>query len=129
VQNIAPQGEREVAIFSEVLRLLDNWLDSRRLRILIAHGNTARSIWPLLLIGALVLFAFHGLFVAQTMGIWITLLGGSALVIGLAFYLIFTLDCPFSGEPSVDVEPFTLIVGLLKKQKPLYAPEYVATQY
>ncbi len=102
VQNINPEGEREFTVFAQALRIMENWMDARRTRILTAYGNTAKALWPLLLIGALVLFAFHGLFVAETLGIWVALLAGTSLVIGLTFYLIFTLDCPFAGVPSID---------------------------
>jgi hypothetical protein len=114
VQSIQPEGEREMTVFSHVLTILSDWLDARRTRILIARGDSARALWPLLLTGALVLFAFHGLFIAETPVIWATLLGGTALVIGLTFYLIFTLDCPFAGSPSIDTEPFYLAINLLK---------------
>lgn len=115
VQSITPENERETTIFSQSLTLLTRWLDARRTRILIARGNSAKALWPLLIIGALVLFAFHGLFVAKTIGIWITLLFGISLVIGVTFYLIFSLDCPFDGSLSIDSEPFDLTIHILKK--------------
>jgi hypothetical protein len=114
VQGIQPEGEREVTVYSHVLTILNDWLDARRTRLLIARGDSAHALWPLLVTGALVLFAFHGLFIAETPMIWATLLGGTALVIGLTFYLIFTLDCPFAGSPSIDTEPFYLAINLLK---------------
>jgi hypothetical protein len=113
VQNIIPRNEREASIFDHTLTLLSNWLDARRTRLLIAKGNSAKALWPLLFTGALVLFAFHGLFVAGTIGIWAILLFGVSLVIGLTFYLIFTLDCPFSGSPCIDSEPFNLAINIL----------------
>ncbi len=116
IQHIIPAGEREAVIFSQAMTLINHWLDARRTRLLIARGNTAKALWPVLFTGAFVLFAFHGLFVAQTLGIWLILLGGFSLVIGLVFYLIFTLDCPFSGFPSVDSEPFSLAILLLKQK-------------
>ncbi len=117
IQNINPEGDREVAIFSQLLMLLNNWQDARRTRILIARGNCAKALWPVLFTGAFVLLAFHGLFVAQTPGIWIALLGGFSLVIGLTFYLIFTLDCPFGGSPCIDSEPFLLAIHLLSSKQ------------
>lgn len=114
VQSVNPEGEREMTVYAQALRIMENWLDARRTRILTAYGNTAKALWPLLLTGAFVLFAFHGLFVAETLGIWATLLAGTALVIGLTFYLIFTLDCPFAGVPCIDSEPFELAIHLLK---------------
>lgn len=116
VHSIKPTDALGLALFSQALNMLNNWLDARRTRILIARGNSACSLWPLLLIGAMVLFAFHGLFVAETVGIWATLLAGTALVIGLTFYLIFTLDCPFAGSPSIDSEPFNLAINVLKHE-------------
>jgi hypothetical protein len=117
IQNINPEGEREIAIFSQTLTLLNSWLDARRTRLLIARGNCAKALWPVLFTGAGVLFGCHGLFVAQTPGIWIALLSGFSLVIGLTFYLIFTLDFPFGGSPCIDPEPFCLAINLFK-QKP-----------
>lgn len=114
VQNMDPQSEREGIIFGQTLTLLTRWLDARRTRILIARGNSAKALWPLLFTGAFVLFAFHGLFVAKTLAIWAALLFGTSLVIGVTFYLIFSLDCPFSGSLCIDSEPFALTIDLLK---------------
>jgi len=115
VQNIIPNNERDSILFGQALTILNRWLDARRTRLLIARGNSAQALWPLLFTGAFVLFAFHGLFVAKTIGIWATLLFGTALVIGVTFYLIFTLDCPFEGSLSIDSEPFVLAMNILKK--------------
>lgn len=115
VQQISPKNECENILFGQALQMLTRWLDARRTRLLIARGDSARAIWPLLFTGALVLFAFNGLFVAKTHIIWGSLLFGISLVIGVTFYLIFTLDCPFVGSLSIDSEPFTLAISLLKK--------------
>lgn len=114
IQKIEPANEREQVLFGNMLTLLSNWLDARRKRLLIARGNSAKALWPLLITGAFVLFCFHGLFVATTMGIWCVLLLGASVVIGLTFYLIFTLDCPFIGFPCIDREPFELAKSILK---------------
>jgi hypothetical protein len=113
VQIIVPNGEREDALYSQALTLLSNWLDARRTRVLIAKGNSANALWPLLLTGALVLFACHGLFVVRNEGIWNMLLAGFSVVIGITFYLIFTFDSPFSGSPSIGSEPFELAANYL----------------
>jgi hypothetical protein len=115
IQSIQPDAGKDLTVFSHALTLLASWLDARRSRLLMARGNKANALWPLLLVGAIVLFSFHGLFVTETVGIWIILLTGISLVIGLTFYLIFTLDCPFAGSPSIDSEPFQLAVELLSR--------------
>ena len=81
VQNFKPSNAREIAIFSQSLTLLSAWLDARRVRILMAKGNTARAIWPLLLTGAFFLFSFHGLFIASSLGLWFVLLLGLSAVV------------------------------------------------
>jgi hypothetical protein len=60
----------------------------------------------LLIAGALVLFAFHGLFVTHVWAVWVALLVGFSFIVGLAFYLIFSLDSPFTGKLSAGPEPF-----------------------
>jgi len=117
IQAMEPANDREEVLFGHALTLLSNWLDSRRKRLLLARGNSARALWPLLITGALVLFCFHGLFVATTTGLWAVLLFGVALVIGITFYLIFTLDSPFVGFPSIDPEPFELALSILKTDR------------
>lgn len=113
VQNFEPKNDRDTVIFEQALVSLKNWLDTRRTRILIARGNSAKALWPLLFTGAFILFAFHGLFVMNSFGIWAALLLGSSFIIGLTFYLIFTLDCPFDGSLSIDLEPFEFAKSLL----------------
>jgi hypothetical protein len=114
VQSITPKSDREITIFNQTLTLLNTWLDARRTRILIARGDSAKSLWPLLITGALVLFGFHGLFVAKTIRIWVTLLFGFSLIISITFYLIFSLDCPFAGSLSIDCEPFEFALNILE---------------
>lgn len=117
IQEITPSTERENIIFNQALTLLANWLDARRQRLLAARGNSAKALWPLLIAGAFVLFSFHGLFVAKTIGIWCALLFGVSLIIGITFYLIFILDCPFSGYFCIDVEPFKYAFNVLKAKR------------
>lgn len=117
IQAMQPANDREEVLYGHALSLLSNWLDARRKRLLFARGNSAKALWPLLITGALVLFCFHGLFVATTAGLWAALLFGVALVIGITFYLIFTLDSPFVGFPSIDREPFELALSVLENDK------------
>lgn len=118
IQHLQTSTQRDDVILEQALHLVSKWLDARRSRILIARGNSAKALWPLLFIGAIVLFSFHGLFVATTFGIWMALLFGISLVIGVTFYLIFSLDCPFSGPLSIDPEPHVLALNILKLKKP-----------
>jgi hypothetical protein len=109
---IQPEGAREVELYGQALDLMGIWLDARRNRLRSAAGNTAGALWGLLIAGAFVLFAFHGMFVTHAWAVWAVLLLGFSFVLGLAFYLIFSLDSPFTGRLSAGPMPF---VWLLKE--------------
>lgn len=106
IQTADPTTTRDTVVFSHALTLLTKWLDARRTRIMISKGNTAKALWPLLIAGALILFSLHGLFIAQNPALWATLLVFFSGIVGLSFYLIFTLDAPYSGSTVVDANPF-----------------------
>jgi hypothetical protein len=106
ILDVKPQGDRELELYAQALDLAGVWLDARRNRLRSAKGNTAGALWGLLVAGAFVLFAFHGLFVTHAWTVWAVLLLGFSLIVGLSFYLIFSLDSPFSGRLSAGPEPF-----------------------
>ena len=118
VQFLAPANARETAVFEQALVVLNSWLDARRKRLQSASGGSAAALWPLLLAGAIVLFAFHGLFVAKSTEVWAALLLGLSSVVGLAFYLIFSLDSPFTGSLSAHVGPFQWVVISCQRDMP-----------
>ena len=103
---IKPEDAREVELYGQALDLMGIWLDARRSRLRSAEGNTAGALWGLLIAGAFVLFAFHGMFVTHAWAVWAVLLLGFSFVLGLAFYLIFSLDSPFTGTLSAGPAPF-----------------------
>ncbi len=106
ILDITPTDAREIELYGQVLDLLGLWLDARRARLRSAEGNTAGALWGLLIAGAFVLFAFHGMFVTHAWAVWAVLLLGFSFVVGLAFYLIFSLDSPFTGSLSAGPGPF-----------------------
>jgi len=63
ILSIRPEDAREVELYGQALDLMGIWLDARRSRLRSAEGNTAGALWGLLIAGAFVLFAFHGMFV------------------------------------------------------------------
>jgi len=115
ILDLEPRDGREHELYGQSLRLAALWLDARRNRLRSARGNTAKALWGLLIGGAFVLFAFHGMFVTHAWGIWAGLLLGFSLIVGLAFYLIFSLDSPFSGQLSAGPEPFLWVLKTLHR--------------
>lgn len=119
VQYLEPANAREAAVFEQALVMLNKWLDARRERLQSAGGGNVAALWPLLIAGAMVLFALHGLFVAQSSEVWTALLLGLSLVVGLSFYLIFSLDSPFTGSLSARVAPFHWLIHWSQRDLPL----------
>ncbi len=111
IMEVQPGDGREHELYGQALRLTAVWLDARRDRLRSAKGNTAKALWGLLIAGAFVLFAFHGMFVTHVWGVWAGLLLGFSFVVGLAFYLIFSLDSPFTGQLSAGPEPFVWMLN------------------
>ena len=106
ILSIRPEDAREIELYGQALDLMGIWLDARRSRLRSAKGNTAGALWGLLIAGCFVLFAFHGMFVTHVWAVWAVLLLGFSFVLGLAFYLIFSLDTPFVGKISAGPTPF-----------------------
>jgi hypothetical protein len=126
VQAIQPANDRETAVFEQAMIRVNTWLDARRERLQSARGGDAAPVWPLLIMGALVLFAFHGLFVARSIAVWAAVLLGLSAVVGLSFYLIFSLDSPFTGNLSADVGPFQWVIDSWQLEKTLSPGEPAA---
>ena len=106
ILDVKPKDERELELYAQALNLTGVWLDARRNRLRGAQGNTASALWALLIAGAFVLFAFHGLFVTHTWVVWVVLLVCFSFIVGLSFYLIFSLDDPPTCRMSAGPEPF-----------------------
>ncbi len=115
IMEIRPEDSREQVLYAQALRLTAIWLDARRDRLRSAKGNTAKALWGLLIAGAFVLFSFHGMFVTHVWGVWAGLLLGFSLIVGLSFYLIFSLDSPFTGQLSTGFEPFVWILNTIRR--------------
>jgi hypothetical protein len=125
VQSLKPSNDRETVVFEQAIVTANDWLDARRKRLQSAIGGNAAAIWPLLISGALVLFAFYGLFVAKSTEVWAALLIGLSLVVGISFALIFSLDHPFTGR-SIHAGPFRWVIKSWQREKPFSPSEPAA---
>jgi hypothetical protein len=115
ILDVTPQGDCELQLYAQALSFTGSWLDARRDRLRSAKGNTAGALWGLLIAGAFVLFVFHGLFSTHSLAVWVVLLLGFSVIVGLSFYLIFSLDSPFSGRLSASPEPFKRLLQVLEQ--------------
>jgi hypothetical protein len=86
--------------YAETLRVLDDFVEARRLRISAGTGSIPRIMWFVVLVGA----------VMNTILIWMfdlrpfthAVIGGSlSLFVALVIYMIAVLDAPFKGAYGV----------------------------
>lgn len=82
------------------------WLEARQQRLTAGITDLPRPMWGALLLGALVLFSFHGALVTQSTRARYLLLVPLAIIIGVQLCMVFTLDRPYAGAFAVDPQPF-----------------------
>jgi hypothetical protein len=82
------------------------WLEARQQRLTAGVTDLPRPMWGALLLGALVLFSFHGALVTQTTRARYLLLIPLGVIIGVQLCMVFTLDRPYAGAFAVDPQPF-----------------------
>lgn len=96
----APSQAGEIVRYAETLRVMDDFVEARRLRISAGTSSIPRIMWFVVLIGAAM----------NTILIWMfdlrpfthAVIGGSlSMFIALVIYMIAVLDAPFKGAYGV----------------------------
>jgi hypothetical protein len=96
----APSQAGDIVRYAETLRVMDDFVQARRLRISAGTSSIPRIMWFVVLIGA----------VMNTILIWMfdlrpfthAVIGGSlSMFIALVIYMIAVLDAPFKGSYGV----------------------------
>ncbi|HRY99915.1 MAG TPA: DUF4239 domain-containing protein [Burkholderiaceae bacterium] len=90
------------------------WLEARQQRLTAGITDLPRPMWGALVLGALVLFSFHGALVTQTSRARYLLLVPLAMIIGVQLCMVFTLDRPYAGAFAVDPQPFIDFIDAMR---------------
>lgn len=94
--------------YAETLRVLDDFVEARRLRISAGTSSIPRIMWFVVLVGA----------VMNAIVIWMfdlrplthAIIGGTlSLFVALVIYMVAVLDAPFKGSYGVSPEPLRAI--------------------
>jgi hypothetical protein len=104
-----PQDLGEANVHRETLSVVNQLLSMRRARLLSADEHLLPILWIVVLAGGLVTMALSWLLHVQDRRLNLLLNGIYSLVVGLMIFCIFTLDHPFWGQVSVDLEPFKYV--------------------
>ena len=106
MQTVEPESAGATGFFDDSVRQLNDALDARRDRLEAARGGLPFEMALLILFSSLVIVAYAVL--VGSPHFWFHALGPAAIAIVVAFSLVVLLDLsyPFSGDVSVDPDPF-----------------------
>lgn len=104
-----PTTEMQKEISGETLRQFNRLIELRRLRLQSVTVGLPRTMWALVVLGAIATLASTWFFDTRslTMHFWLTAL--LAMLLGLIIHLLVIMDNPFRGEHSVSPEPFEIV--------------------
>jgi hypothetical protein len=95
-----PSDVGEGVRYAETLRVLDNFVEARRLRIVAGTGSIPRIMWFVVLIGAVMNMILIWMFDFRPFTH--AIIGGSlSMFIGLVIYMVAVLDAPFRGSYGI----------------------------
>jgi hypothetical protein len=109
---VAPQGSSQEIIHGDTLRQLSNYMDLRTERLDNVTLGLPQELWWVVGIGGLVTLLLVSVLSIE---IHVHLILGAALsgFRGLVIYVIASMDHPFMGSVSVDVDPFRQVYATI----------------
>jgi hypothetical protein len=106
LSDFEPSTEARKAIYGETLTQFNKLIELRRLRLQSVTVGLPRTMWILVVLGAVATLATTWFFDTRslTMHFWLTVL--LAILLGMIIHLLASMDNPFRGEYSISSEPF-----------------------
>jgi Protein of unknown function (DUF4239) len=104
--NVQPQGERELALYQDALRLLTVITDSRNERLDSSDGSVPPVLWFVLIIGGAITLGYPAFFGSSNLGAQILMTAMLAVLVSFSLLLGLAFDYPFSGAVHISVSPF-----------------------
>jgi hypothetical protein len=100
VAKIQPNSSRDVVIYGEVFKKLNEVTEHRRARMISARSALPDLFWIVVVIGSGIIVAYTFVYPATRQNSLI--IAGLAVSLGLIFMFILDVDHPFAGPYSVD---------------------------
>jgi len=101
-----PASDRVMALHTQTLSQLDEFLQLRRLRFHYVQTGLPSIMWTVVICGSLLNLAMSWFFVSDSLRLHLALSGALATIIGLMIVLIALGDWPFSGELAISSEAY-----------------------
>ena len=107
--SFSPIDDRQEIVFSETLRIYNDFLTERRQRLVSVHIGLPGVVWLITIVGALLSISFFWFFIMENKKIQTTFTFIIAFFIGTMIYLITMLDNPYRGKISVKPDSFKIL--------------------
>ena len=111
--NYRPQNETQKIFFAEAVKKLNDACEMRRTRLAQASSTIHPVLYFVLLIGGLMTISFTLFFGSENFVPQIIMTSMLAAMIALTLFTIIVLDCPFTGDISVQPDVFKIILKTL----------------
>ena len=109
-----PQGEHQIAWYTESIARMNELADMRRRRLLSAQSGVPPVMWAVLLGAGAMAIGFAFLFGTKNTWAHILMIGMLSLTIGLVLLSIVALEHPYSGITRVSPEAFEQALRILR---------------
>ena len=119
---IEPKTPREIVLYGEAAKKLNEVVDYRRLRLIAAGDTLPGLFWVVVLVGSGVIVAYTFVFPATTANSLI--IAGLGVSLGLLYMFILDVDRPFAGSASVEPDELVHLAPLFDM---ITAPEAPVT--
>jgi hypothetical protein len=110
-----PQGDHQVAWYTESIARMNELGDFRRRRLLSAESGIPPVMWFVLLGAGAIVIGFAFLFGTRNTWAHVLMIAGLALTIGVVLLSIVALEHPYSGITRVRPEAFEQTLRILGK--------------
>ena len=101
LEHLKPQGPFEIQLVAEMFNNLNNLADFRGLRMASMETEIAPSMWLPMILGALFCILCASLLDIESIRVHIFLNAMLGSFVGMFFFIIITLDHPFSGKEGI----------------------------
>lgn len=121
LQAIHPTGSNQDAFFSQSITAINRLEEERNARLDDASRQLPFALWSVLIIGAIITVGFTYFFGVSHLAAHATMVAALSAIIGIALFLAFSLDLPYSGD--LGIKPTALEHTLTElRARPLATP-------
>ncbi len=110
-----PATEGQKLLHAEALRVYNNMVQARRLRLDAVSTGLPGVMWGVVLAGAVISLSASFFFQVDDVRLHVILVTLLAMFMGLVIFMTFALDRPFRGDLGVRPDPYQLIYDHLMK--------------